>query len=57
MKQTDTIQEVRDARIKISKRFNNDLSKLVSYYKQKQLQRLNIQKNQMPTQRVAEASH
>ena len=57
MKQIDTIQEVRDARIKISKRFKNDLSKLVSYYKQKQLQRLDIQKKQMPTQRVAEESH
>ena len=57
MKQIDTIQEVRDARIKLSKRFKNDLSKLVSYYKRKQLQRLDIQKKQMLTQIVAEESH
>jgi len=54
MKERNTLDEVREARDKISQRFEHDLGRLVAYYKKKQRQLIANQKQPLPSARVAE---
>lgn len=54
MKERNTLDEVREARNKISQRFEYDPGRLVAYYKKKQRQLIANQKQPPSSARVAE---